>query len=278
VAVDNPAPTTCYRHPDRATGVTCQRCDRHICNECMRTASVGFHCPECTAANPQVQPTVAMALASNEPVVTRVLVGINVAVSVLAVLLSGSLLSLSNQVLVDWAAFGPAVEAGEWYRLVSSAFLHDGPLHLGFNMFALAMIGQQLERVFGPVRYLGIYVGSLVGGAFGIFLLSPDAYTVGASGAVFGLFGAAAVAQRFAGVNPWESGLGVVLGLNLLITFTIPNISIGGHVGGLIAGVIVASVLGGLARTRRPMWMTYAFIGVWVVALTAGSIWVAGIG
>ena len=227
---------------------------------------------------PQVQPTVAAITGPQEAVVTRGLVGINVAISALALLMSGSLRSLSEAVLLDWAAFGPAVANGEWYRIISSAFLHDGPLHLGFNMFALAMIGQQLERVFGWVRYVGIYFGSLAGGALGIFLLDPNAYTVGASGAVFGLFGAAAVAQRFAGINPWESGLGVVLGINLVITFTVPNISVGGHVGGLIAGVVVSGVLGGLARRRQPPWMTYAFIGVSIVAMVAAAIWAAGNG
>ena len=106
---------------------------------------------------PQVQPTVAAITGPQEAVVTRGLVGINVAISALALLMSGSLRSLSEAVLLDWAAFGPAVANGEWYRIISSAFLHDGPLHLGFNMFALAMIGQQLERVFGWVRYVGIY-------------------------------------------------------------------------------------------------------------------------
>lgn len=265
--------TSCYRHPDRHSGVICQRCDRPICAECRTQASVGFHCPECLRGGRQ---QVYRGPVTFDPIVTKVLIGINVVASLLALGASGGLGGLSLAVLTDWSLFAPPVDLdGETYRLATSAFLHNGLIHLGFNMAALWVLGSSIERAFGRVRFVSIYVVSLLGGGFGVLLLDPNAGTVGASGAVFGLFGAAVVTQRDQGIDIWESGLGAVLGLNLLITFVVPQISIGGHLGGLAAGTVLTLMLLPLVRVRRDVAPAVAIASLMAIALYAGSVWAA---
>ncbi len=238
----------------------------------MTQASVGFHCPECTQAGRQ---RVVRGPVVFDPIVTKVLVAANVVITGAALVAGGSFGGLTGSVLADWALVGPLVDSGETYRIFTSAFLHDGVFHIGFNMWALWAIGQHLERIFGAPRYVGLYLVSLLGGAFGVLLLDPVSFTVGASGAVFGLFGAAAVVQRSAGFSLWDSGLGLVLGLNLLITFAVPQISIGGHLGGLVAGTVLALAYVPLARTRQPEWLSIALAALMAVALLSGSLWAA---
>jgi membrane associated rhomboid family serine protease len=162
-----------------------------------------------------------------------------------------------STVVVNFGLFGPFVAEGEWYRLVTSGFLHNDLLHIGFNMFALYFLGRLLEPAVGTARFVGIYVASLLGGAFGALVLSPDALTIGASGAVFGIFGAAFVIARRRGVDDVARSIGVILLLNLAISFTAPHISLGGHLGGLAAGVLCALVIvagerGMLGSNRLP--------------------------
>lgn len=238
----------------------------------MHQASVGFHCPECTASGKQ---RVIRGPVTFEPVLTKVLIAVNVGASLLALAWGGSLGSLSGRALVELSLLAPFVDDGEIYRLVTSAVLHDGLLHLGFNLWALYVLGPPLERLFGRVRFGLLYGVSLLGGGFGVLLLSPLSPTVGASGAVFGLFGAIAVAQRSAGFSIWQSGLGPILGINLLLTFAVPQISIGGHLGGLIAGAAVAVVYVGAMRRRVPSWQPVAGALLMGAALFAGSLWAA---
>ena len=174
------------------------------------------------------------------PLVTKALIAVNVAVFAL----TSGIATLTN----DLALHGPAVEDGQWYRVVTAGFTHAGLLHLAFNMLLLYRLGEVLEARLGRVRYTLLYFVSLVAGSFGALLVSPDAFTVGASGAVYGLLGAAAVGLRERGVNLWQSGLGTLLVVNLLFTFVAPGISVGGHLGGLAAG----AVLGGLLLRTRP--------------------------
>jgi membrane associated rhomboid family serine protease len=148
-----------------------------------------------------------------------------------------------STVAVNFGLFGPFVAEGEWYRLVTSGFLHVSLVHIGFNMFALFFLGRLLEPAIGTVRFVGVYVASLLGGAFGALLLDPNALTIGASGAVFGIFGAAFVIARRRGVDDVARSIGVILLLNLAISFTNPRISLGGHLGGLAAGVLCALVI-----------------------------------
>jgi membrane associated rhomboid family serine protease len=229
---------TCYRHPDRRAGVACQRCDRPICPQCMHQASVGFHCPECTKAGKQKVYTRANLQVLNRPLLTQVVIGINAAVFLAGVASeSGDAFAGRGGFALDGGLFGPLVADGEWYRIITAGFLHAGLLHLGFNMFLLFQLGSMLEPALGRLRFGATYLVSLLTGSLGVLLLSPNSLTVGASGAVFGLMGLMFVAQRARGLDPWSSGIGSTIGINLLITFTIPGISIGGHVGGLVGGL-----------------------------------------
>ncbi|MEQ1787342.1 MAG: rhomboid family intramembrane serine protease [Acidimicrobiales bacterium] len=238
---------TCYRHGDRRAGVVCQRCDRPICPDCMRQASVGFHCPECTKQG--AQKVVRAGQLRTRPIVTQVLIGINVAVFVAGV---GSGLQTRSQVALDYALTadfgfplsGLGVANGEWYRLVTAGFLHVNIIHIALNMLALYQLGMLLEPAFGKLRFGLVYAVSLLTGSLGVMLVSPSGLTMGASGAVFGLMGFAFMALRARGVDPFSTGLGGTIMLNLLITFTLSRyISVGGHIGGLIGGALCGWIL-----------------------------------
>jgi membrane associated rhomboid family serine protease len=231
---------TCAFHPDRSAGVICQRCDKPICPACMTQASVGFHCPDCARKGAQ-KVLKGPAAWTIRPVVTQAIIALNVVMFVLSSLGGGSFTSGSGSVVRDYGLFGPFIaENQEWYRIITSGFLHAGLFHIGFNMYALWIMGNQLERSFGRLRFGLIYAVGLVAGSFGALLVSPNALTIGASGAVFGLFAAAFVAQRAMGMNPWSSGIGGIIIINLVITIAVPGISLGGHVGGLAGGAIAA--------------------------------------
>lgn len=212
----------------------------------MSTASVGFHCPECARHGRQKVYTRANWSDSlRRPLVAQGLVAVNVAAYVLGLVADANDAVVGRGGLaLDGGLFGPAVAAGEWYRIVSAGFLHAGLMHLAFNMLALLNLGAVLEPALGRARFAAVYATSLLTGSLGVLLLSPDKLTVGASGAVFGLMGALLVAQRAKGIDPWQSGLGGVLAINLLITFSLSRyISVGGHLGGLAGGLLAGWVL-----------------------------------
>lgn len=179
------------------------------------------------------------------PVLTTILVGFNAAVWFVA-MLGG------DRFLIDYALWGPLVAGGEWYRIITSGFLHDGVFHLGFNCFALWIMGRSLEQFLGRFRFAALYLVSLLGGSVGVLLLEPNSLAVGASGAIFGLFGAMAIVQRAVGMSIWASGLGPVLAFNLFLTFAVARISVGGHVGGLVAGGLVGLIYVSMTRASAP--------------------------
>ena len=267
---------TCYRHPGRETGVSCSNCGRPICPDCMTSTSVGMRCPECSRQRTKVKRMGSVT----EPVLTYILIGINVAVALGAFLSgasasSGGGSSLQNEGSVSrfW------VDQGEWWRIVTAGFLHDGLPHLLFNMFGVYILGGILEPAVGRLRFGVIYFVSLLAGSFGALLLDPDKMTVGASGAVFGMLGAAIIVMRHRGINPMESGLAIWLGLSLLITFTIPNISIGGHIGGLLAGGAAAALMVELPdRVRLPRIAPTLLAGAIGIVAIVGSIAVSSSG
>jgi membrane associated rhomboid family serine protease len=245
----------------------------------MTPTPVGMRCPECAGQRTRVR-TAASVARTDQPVLTYILIGINVALA-LGGVMSGASASGGgfggSSVIRDGAVSGPAVADGEVWRLLTAGFLHSGLLHLAFNMFALWILGGLLEPAIGRLRFALIYFVSLLGGSFGALLVEPDALTVGASGAIFGLMGAAVVVMRSRGINPMESGLGLWIGINLLFTFTIPNISIGGHIGGLVGGALAALVLFEVGERRRiPAAVSAALAGVLGIAAVAGSIAVSG--
>jgi membrane associated rhomboid family serine protease len=239
----------------------------------MTTTSVGMRCPECASERTQVRTMRSI----EEPVLTYVLIGINVLVGIGAFLGGASATQggIGQSQLLEYGSVSrPEIADGEYWRLITAGFLHAGFLHLAFNMFALYVLGTMLEPAIGRLRFGLIYAVSLLAGSFGALLLEPNAPTVGASGAIFGLMGAAVVIMRNRGVNPMESGLGLWIGLNLLITFTIPNISIGGHIGGLIGGAVAAALLFDLrdrVRTLPPIVPTALCVGL-AAAAVVGSI------
>ena len=252
-APGTPAQTpTCYRHPDRPTYVRCTRCNRFICPECMHSAAVGHQCLDCVgAAAATVRPVTTQFGArqrqrSAVPVVSYVLIGINVLMFVLQTALPGV-----ERVLGLWP---PAVADGGLYRLLTSAFLHFGTAHIAFNMLALYFVGPPLEAALGRLRFSALYLLSALGGSVLVYLLTFNALTAGASGAIFGLFGATFVVGRKLSMD--VRGVVAIIGLNLAFTFVIPlissqNISWQGHIGGLVTGAAIAAVYVYAPRQQR---------------------------
>jgi membrane associated rhomboid family serine protease len=263
---------TCYRHPDRETGVSCSSCGRPICPDCMTPTPVGMRCPECASQRTRVVQGVGSRGGFAQTPATYVLIAINVIVYLIEVASgSGGLFrEQGNQFLVDFGLFGPFVAEGEWYRLVTSGFLHASIIHIGFNMFLLLILGRLLEPALGTPRFLAVYFASLLAGSFGALVVEPNGLTVGASGAVFGLAGAVFVVARGRGMDALAGEIGFLIVFNLLFSFIAPRISVGGHVGGLVGGalcalVIVAGEKGMLGRNRLPL----ELIAIAVIAAVA---------
>jgi membrane associated rhomboid family serine protease len=239
----------------------------------MTPTPVGMRCPECANQRTKVVRGVGEASSFSSAPATFVLIALNAA-AFLAEIASGSggFRDVGSSSLVfDYGLFGPLVSEGEWYRLLTSGFLHAGLLHVGFNMFALFFLGRILEPSIGTPRFLAVYFASLFGGAFGALLLDPNALTIGASGAIFGIFGATFVIARGRGFDAVASSIGVVLLINLALSFGVANISLGGHLGGLAAGVlcgaaIIAGDRGRLGENRFAVEMAVV-VGVALLAI-----------
>jgi membrane associated rhomboid family serine protease len=247
---------TCYRHPGRETAVSCSNCGRPICPDCMVYAAVGIKCPECagqpTGARAATRKVGRAAGAATGTVVTKTLIAINVVVFLVSIAQGSGGLEPANVFVLDWALASEPVADGEWWRLVTSAFLHANLIHLAFNMLMLWWFGQALESALGRGRFVGVYLVSALAGSAGALLLSPDSYTLGASGAVFGILGAGLVLERRQ-IYVFGGGALVVILLNLAITFLGPgNISVGGHLGGLVGGMLSVLVLS--AAGRHPVY------------------------
>ncbi|MGH3925648.1 MAG: rhomboid family intramembrane serine protease, partial [Pseudonocardiaceae bacterium] len=250
-----PSPVqVCARHPDRETGLRCVRCDRPACSSCLREASVGYQCVDCVAEGARTMrrgTTVAGAELTGRAVVVPLLVAINVVVFAVTVAQAGSVVgNAAAGLFQQWGLLPTAVAGGELWRLFTSGFLHIGPFHLAFNMFALWVIGRDLEQVLGWVRFLAVYFVSLLGGSLAVFLFENEiTMTAGASGAVFGLMGGLAVV-----LLRIRASLGQVLtliALNVFISFVVPQISILGHLGGLLFGAAVTAGMVFAPRERR---------------------------
>jgi membrane associated rhomboid family serine protease len=267
----------CYRHPDRETLLSCSNCERPICTSCMTQAAVGVRCPECAGGRSAPQaPAAARRIGIGTPgtaVATGTLVALNVVVYLVEMAQGVGLRGVGGSGLVrDGAVYGPAVADGEWYRLVTGGFLHASLIHVAFNMYLLWILGGALERYAGAPRLLAIYFSGLLWGSAGALVLSPDSLTVGASGAVFGLMAALYLLERQRGVALLGSTVGMLLLLNLVITFVLPGISVGGHIGGILGGAAAGFILSGYGRGH----MAYGRIGApgWaaLAALMAGAV------
>lgn len=268
----------CYRHPGRDTGIRCTRCERPICPECMISASVGFQCPDCvregsgTGHAPGASRPRTLAggtIAADPRLITKILLAINVALFIAV--------SARETLVTDLDLVGLAVTRtfqvvgvadGEWYRLVTAMFLHQEVWHIGFNMLGLWWLGGPLEAALGRARYLALYLLSgLAGSALTYLLAAPNQPSLGASGAIFGLLGATVVLMRR--MNYDMKPVLVLLALNLLFTFTWSNIAWQAHVGGLVAGTVLAYALVHAPRERRALvqWGTCGLVLLMTVGL-----------
>jgi membrane associated rhomboid family serine protease len=260
---------TCYRHPDRETGVSCSSCGRPICPDCMTPTPVGMRCPECSKQKTEVRTIQNVAAGGVE--VTRALIFVCVLAYVGEIASGGSLWDPRGSTVYDRGALqGLAVDlGGDYWRIVTSGFLHASLIHIGFNMYLLWLLGQMLEPALGGVRFAAVYFVSLLAGSFGALLLTdPRTATVGASGAVFGLMAAAFLELRARGMDPFQAGIGWLIVLNLGITFFVPGISIGGHLGGLAGGALATLALQAADRYRSRVLGLVACV---VLALAAGA-------
>jgi membrane associated rhomboid family serine protease len=235
---------TCYRHPDRETGVRCQRCERPICPACMVPAPVGVQCVECVRRlRARAAPGQSLRRMTAGPFITYSLIAVNVGVWLIGLLAAPRAILIGSPLAGLGGLYGPAVAAGDWWRLFTAGFLHSGLLHLGLNMAVLYMLGPALERALGRLAFVSLYVAGLTASSLGALLLSPHSLTVGASGAIFALMGAIVMGQRASGIDPWRSGIVGWVVVNLIFTVAVPGISIGGHIGGLVGGLLAGAIL-----------------------------------
>jgi membrane associated rhomboid family serine protease len=272
---------TCYRHPNRETGVSCSNCGRPICPECMTSTPVGMRCPDCARQTTKVRiGQGAFSPTAGRMPATFALIAINVIVFLVELAGGGAgQFSSGGSVIHDAGLRGPEVANGDWWRVISGGFLHAGFLHLLLNMYVLYIAGSILEPGIGTPRFLGIYFVSLIAGSLGVLILDPNTVTVGASGAIFGLMAAVIVVARGRGVEQLASQFGLFVVLNLVLTFSIPGISIGGHIGGLIGGAVAALLVIFVERRmsgRAGFTLELAGILLLIAATFAGALAVAG--
>ncbi|MEX0868720.1 MAG: rhomboid family intramembrane serine protease [Nitriliruptoraceae bacterium] len=268
-----PAPD-CYRHPGRPALLRCSRCERPVCGADAIEAPVGYQCPECASG---AIPARRLRDVVVDARVTKILLGlIGVAFVVTQV--------AEPRILQQFGLVPVAVGDGAFWLVITSGFLHSGLMHVAFNGILLWRLGEMLEPALGHARFAALYLFGLLGGSLGVVLLAwatvatplasipvlstalgthPLSVTVGASGAVFGLMGAAISGMRVRGVNPWRTDIGSLVLLNLVLTFVIPGISVGGHVGGLLAGMAAGKLL--LVASRRAI-TVFVLAGVLFVA------------
>lgn len=281
----------CYRHPKRETYVRCTRCDRPICPDCMNEAAVGHQCPECVAEGRRTQRPVRTVFGGSDAgrhgYVTKSLIAVNTVMLLVSAVSAGGIKGLAGGGLgglmgastpvTEWGAvygktamiykdtgafagYAPdGVANGEFYRLITSMFLHYGVLHLLLNMWALWILGRQLEGVLGPVRFLGIYLVAGIGGSVASYLFTPLAHGAGASGAIYGLFAAYFLVLRRLGRDV-TAVLPVII-INIIFTLSVPGISIAAHFGGLITGAAVTAAIVYAPREHRTAMQIAAVVG-----------------
>ncbi len=263
------AQAVCVRHPDRATGLACSRCGRPSCPECLREASVGYQCVDCVREGTRgvrrgVTP--AGAPVRSRALVVPVLVAVNLLAFVATAAQAGSIATnYDSDLFTQFALVSELVADGEWWRLVTSGFLHIGPLHIAFNMYALWIIGRDMELLLGRGRFLAVYLLGMLGGAAAVMWLQPGVLVAGASGAVFGLMGGLLVAVLRLR-RPYGQVLGL-LAVNLALGFFISGISWQAHVGGLVVGAAATAVLLYAPPARRVPVQAAGLAGLTVLVL-----------
>ncbi len=283
-AGSEPDRPTCYRHPGRETYLSCTRCGKAACPECLRSAPVGHQCVDCIKGDNQTvrQPTAVFGgRMVSGALVTFVLIGINVVLYLVQL--------AYPQLVQNWEMLGAActqvsghtcsgpvgVAFGEYYRLLTSAFIPGnsslGIVDILFNMWALLLVGPGLERLLGHARFLVVYLASALGGAAMYYWLAPpNQPAVGASGAIFGLFGAWFVVSQRLRINPRP--IVILIVLNLVLSFVgYKIIAWQDHIGGLLAGGLLTAAFAYAPRKYRTLIQIGATIVV-AVALVAAVV------
>lgn len=267
----------CYRHPNRETAVSCSECGRPICPDCMVFAPVGIRCPEHgrgeRAPLRPVQGARRTIRAGDPTLVTKALIAINVLVYLVELGAGANVNGIGGTIWEHGVLYGPLVARGDWWRLITSAFLHYGLIHLATNMLSLWFVGAAIEQALGRGRYLLLYFASGLAGAAGALLVDPTQPTLGASGAIFGILGAWLVLEWHA-TGSFVGQAFTWITINLVISFVLPNISWGGHVGGLVGGILCTL---GFTRFGRghPSYGRLALPVASAVAVGAASVVVA---
>lgn len=270
----------CYRHPDRETGLSCSDCGRPICTDCATFAPVGIRCPD-HSGKPQGVARVATgarraAYEGTGALVTKALIALNVLVFLVNLAQGAALTQNAGELYFDGSLIGLArlpdgavigVGAGDWWRTVTSMFLHGNLLHLALNMLMLWWIGTPMEQTLGRGRFLALYfVSGLAGSAGALLLTAPNRPTVGASGAIFGILGAALVFERQRNYVLGGSALAIIA-FNVILSFR-PGISLGGHLGGLAGGVLIGLILSRFGRAHAA-YSRLGLVGVAGIAAVA---------
>jgi membrane associated rhomboid family serine protease len=260
----------CYRHPKTETAVACSSCGRPICTECMVFAAVGIKCPDCAGQPIGIKKATKRAhsatISSTSGLVVKILIAINVGAFLLQAGQGDVRYGVDSEAFERGALAGAFLAEGEWWRMITTGFLHIGPLHLAMNMLMLWWFGSSLEALLGRWRFLAIYGISILAGSAGALLLEPFDYTVGASSGVFGVLGAGLVLER-RGINVFGGAALIVVLLNLALSVALENISLGAHVGGLVGGALAVLALSNFGRAHA----AYARIGL------IGGVGLAGI-
>lgn len=245
--------STCYRHTDRETYINCSRCGKFICPDCMVSAPVGFQCVDCVQESNQQQPRVRYVNRSSQlPTATRYIIGLCVGAFLYTV--------LNGNALNNFAMFPPAIASGQWWRLISAAFLHGGIFHIAFNMYALYWLGPALENVLGKTKFVALYLLAALGGNVASYYFSDIAtVSVGASGAIFGLMTATIVIGRELRAD--TSQLMTLLAINVVIGFLNPAIDWRAHLGGALVGAALAYA----QTSRRREIQIFGFVAITLI-------------
>jgi membrane associated rhomboid family serine protease len=239
---------TCFHHHDRETGRACTRCGRPACPDCLIHASVGSQCFECVQRGvPKKTVRIRQTLQRDPLIATKLIAAITIGGVALIYLRDGTFEG-TGRTAANLALNAPALRSGEWWRLLSYSLVHFGLIHIGGNLLVLWIVGRELEPGTGPMRFAALYVVSVLGGAAGALIATPSGLTGGASGGVFGVAAAATLVLHRRGIRFWDTPFGPLIVINLVIDYFIPGISIGGHIGGMLAGALTAE---GMLQARK---------------------------
>lgn len=256
---------TCFHHTDRETGRACTRCGRPACPDCLIQASVGSQCFECVKRGaPKKTVRIRQTFQHDPLLATKLITAITVGAFLLIALRDGGV-DGTGATADRLALFGPVVRH-EWWRLLSYSLVHYGLLHIGSNLLMLWIVGRVLEPGTGPVRFATIYLVSVLGGAAGALIATPHSPIGGASGGVFGVAAAATLLLHRQGIRFWDAGFGPLLLINLALGLFVSNISLGGHIGGLVAGALTAEAM---VRARKVEMPVLGYVGAVLIGLAS---------